>query len=832
MNDRPAENVFEAFRASAYSNLTTFEGFDRDSPENAESMADLLRALRRKKGFSLFFVQCAPAWHDLVVTAIQKRFPQKRLAQIELDRQSETLYWELLERYQTENFEIACITGMEQALFAYEDAKRLLGWNAEEIYDISWKDVPPLLVHLNRLRESFAENLPVALVFLIRSFAIDYLIRRAPDFFDWRSGLFKLVESSEDLQKSSQELVSKTYKEYLALTPEQRMDKIAEIKDKIFQLDSPECEHRSSLLREQGRLFESNDDPIQALGCYDRALAVNYKNYQAWYSKGLLFNDLERYEEAIESYNHALEIQPKYHFAWDERGTSLYYLQRYEEALESYDHALKIKSDYHFAWRNRGLALKNLKRYEEALESYDRALKIRTEYHLTWDDRGTSLYYLQRYEEALESYDRALKIKSDYYSAWRSRGLVLDKLKRYEEALESYDRALKIKSDYHCAWNSRGVTLCHLNRHEEAIESYNRAIEIQPNFHQAWHNRGDTLGKLEKYEEAIVNFDRALEIQPDYYYAWDHRGTALKCLKRYEEAIESYDRALEIQPDYYYAWYGRSTVLFQMNSQESAAISILKYHYYKSSSEGKWHFKLLAWAAIKITNYQLIIEQSDSKGKWHFKLLAWMFEKFNSSKILYDAIVKIQPSNFIAWNARGYLTLARWSYGLQRVFNKPLLIRQFRDCSGLQSTIEVDLECCRKALTFFDAALKLYPDFEIAWANRSFPAYYLQQYQDALQNCDRALELDPANEEEMNEVIYTNRGCIFLQLHNPTAALQDFTTALEIDPQLDEAWIGKGTALYQLSRYAEARDSFTKALALNHPLAQPNLDLLSQKEER
>jgi Flp pilus assembly protein TadD len=83
----------------------------------------------------------------------------------------------------------------------------------------------------------------------------------------------------------------------------------------------------------------------------------------------------------------------------------------------------------------------------------------------------------------------------------------------------------------------------------------------------------------------------------------------------------------------------------------------------------------------------------------------------------------------------------------------------------------------------------------------------------------------------MNEVIYTNRGCILLQCQNPTAALQDFASALYLAPHLDEAWVGKGTALYQLGRFSEAHDSFSQALALNHPLAQTNLDLVQQHLE-
>lgn len=194
--------------------------------ETAEITDDILRALRRKKGFGLFFVQCNPAQGSQVIKAIGKRFPEKRIEKVELSEQSETLYGELIERYESKAFDIACVTGVEQALYSYEDTKRLGGWSSEEVYSYSWKGVPPLLSHLNRQREAFEANLPIALIFFVPSFVIDYFVQRAPDFFDWRSGFFKLSESLEELKKASQELIDRDDDEYSSLTSDQRIEKI------------------------------------------------------------------------------------------------------------------------------------------------------------------------------------------------------------------------------------------------------------------------------------------------------------------------------------------------------------------------------------------------------------------------------------------------------------------------------------------------------------------------------------------------------------------------------------------------------------------------------
>jgi tetratricopeptide (TPR) repeat protein len=711
--------------------LNSTSEFESWSPETAETLNDLLRALRRKKGFGLFFVQCNPAQGQRVIAAIKDRLPKKRLVQIELNRESETLYRELLEHYQAEPFEVVCVTGAEQAMYGYEDTKRLAGWTSDEIYNYSWKGLPPLLSHLNRQREAFEENLPVSLIFLVPSFVIDYFVQRAPDFFDWRSGFFKITEKQKDSQTYLQELSAKGYKDYIDLASEERVERILKIKEQILHLDLLDVKQKSNLLREQGRLFESGNDYALALDCYDRALMESPENHKAWNSKGSLLYDLERYDEALMGYDNALKFKPDYHNIWNNRGLTLRSLERYEEAIESYDRAIELKPDYHSAWYGRGIALRRLGQYEEAIESFDRALDLKADLYHAWNNRGIALRSLERYEEAIESYDRAIELKPDYYPAWYGRSIDLSNLGYYEEAVESIDHALDLQPDIYHAWHLRGFSLSQLERHEEAIQSYNRAIELHPNSFYTWDDRGMALSELERYEEAIESFDHALEIQSDYHSAWQNKGYSLYQLGRYKDALNCFHKLSEIQPD-----------------------------------------------------------------------------------------------NAYAWNNQSFLALVEYSYGLCPVLEKPLLIRQTQDCKNVVFADSPDRQICHHALDLLSQATCLDPKFTLAWANSSFPAYYLSQYQDALEYCNKALELDPKNEEAMNDVIYSNQGCILLQLRAYVNALNAFDTALTLNPQLDEAWIGKGTALYQLERYEEAIYSFTQALHLNHPLAQVNLDLL------
>ncbi|MEL6351539.1 MAG: tetratricopeptide repeat protein, partial [Cyanobacteria bacterium J06627_28] len=279
------------------------------------------------------------------------------------------------------------------------------------------------------------------------------------------------------------------------------------------------------------------------------------------------------------------------------------------------------------------------------------------------------------------------------------------------------------------------------------------------------NSRGNTLRDLERYQEALDSYDRAIELQPDYHYAWNSRGNTLRDLERYQEALDSYDRAIELQPDYHYAWSNKGYVFYRLHRLQESI--------------------------------QCFVE-----------------------------VTKLNPDEKDAWNNQAYLRLVAYSYGLESpIVGKPLLIRQSQYLENNHDIDSINLEECRQSLSLIDKALQLDPEFAICLANKSFPCYYLAQYKNALQSCDTVLALDPENREQMNEVVYSNRGYILLALGALDEALQSFSSSLDIDLECSEAWLGHGTVLYALGRYSEAYESLNHALALQHPLAKAKLTL-------
>ena len=493
----------------------TLIDWNKDLPADPkEEYEALVRSLSWIDGFGLIFVRCSPAEGERLIEKVSEDIPQKNIEVLALEKPIGNLYDIVDNLPDKEQINILFVTGIEKSFVEYIKP----GYGGQGDY-YKLDTVPRVLGHLNLQRERFRDNFNICFVFILPLFGLKYFIRRAPDFFDWRSGVFEFPTEREIVESESMRIIFEgDFEKYLSLTPLERNQKILEIQEWLTE-DNQTPNYRFDLLVEVGDLLLAGKE----------------------------------YATAIASYDRALEIKPDKYEAWNNRGIALFNLGRYEEALASYDRTLAIKPDLDAAWNNRGIALFNLGRYEEALASYDRALAIKPD---------TAFSAVMRYIQKLANLFLTVAISifgvHHYYwnvgfgkdEAWYYRGNALRKLGRYEEALASYDRALEIKPNNDEAWYYRGNALHKLGRYEEAITSYDRALEIKPNNDEAWYYRGDALYNLGRYEETIASFDRALAIKPDDDLAWYNKACCYALQGDVNRSMENLQKAIELNPEY------------------------------------------------------------------------------------------------------------------------------------------------------------------------------------------------------------------------------------------------------------------------------------------
>ena len=163
-------------------------------PDEQKIYLTLKRDLSWREGFGILFIKCSPIQESLIVGKIKQDIPDKKIDVLKLEHSIDNLY-DLIEDRVTDNpIDILFISGIEKsfALRNYIKLTREKPKNCREKGSVSH-----LLGHLNWQRERFRDDFNCCLVFTVRKYTLKYLVRRAPDFFDWRSGVFEFPVDNE-----------------------------------------------------------------------------------------------------------------------------------------------------------------------------------------------------------------------------------------------------------------------------------------------------------------------------------------------------------------------------------------------------------------------------------------------------------------------------------------------------------------------------------------------------------------------------------------------------------------------------------------------------------
>lgn len=155
-----------------------------------------------------------------------------------------------------------------------------------------------------------------------------------------------------------------------------------------------------------------------------------------------------------------------------------------------------------------------------------------------------------------------------------------------------------------------------------------------------------------------------------------------------------------------------------------------------------------------------------------------------------------------------------------------------------------DLNYPEDGLRCFDRALEINPGFALAWYNRGLTLEKLNHYEEAIDSHDRALQLAPYDADAWtakgvslsrlkrfkesiecfdksisinpkNVLALYNKGVSLNGLGREAEAINSYEKCLEINPENIEAWSNKGATLYKLNRFEEAVQCFDKVIKIN-----------------
>jgi tetratricopeptide (TPR) repeat protein len=385
------------------------------------------------------------------------------------------------------------------------------------------------------------------------------------------------------------------------------------------------------------------------------------------------------------------------------------------------------------------------------------------------------------------------------------------------EALAVIDGAISAGASDPALYNLKGLANSELGRDKEAENSFREVIRLAPKSAMGYTNLGVLLSKDGHHEDAAAAFREAQTLDPRNFTALLGLGTSLEILHKSAEAVTCLQRAWDLRPGDFQAGYELALALREAKQPA---------------------------AAKKFVDQIATPDDPGSAVKYYSLsgVLAEDLKEFGTASGFYRRAYAIDPDSYEIYVALVRSTLSAGTHPSKEVLPSPP-----QDLTASQDlALGVLLSSAgayEQAIPRFKEALRLDPTNDSATANlalayksvgktaaaidliratikeRPSGALYNMlggldeesgEYVEAVQSFQRAVELDPINEQ-----YYFDLGMEYLSHFTFGPAGEVYRVGTQKFPRSSRQFLGLAFSHYAVREYAEAADAFTTALEID-----------------
>jgi tetratricopeptide (TPR) repeat protein len=206
-------------------------------------------------------------------------------------------------------------------------------------------------------------------------------------------------------------------------------------------------------------------------------------------------------------------------------------------------------------------------------------------------------------------------------------------------------------------------------------------------------------------------------------------------------------------------------------------------------------------------------------------------QEYENALSQYDKLLNIDSNYYQAWTNRGYALagLADYDKMLASCSSATIIEPEAVYAWNCKGEALYNLQRYEEAIAEYDRAIELAPQDPVFWINKSEAFTSLKQYDESLNTINRAITLLETIEKTQNNhkingefaVAWNYKAKMLAAKQQYQDAIAAYNRSLEYLPQYFPSQIGKGVALKQLHRYAEASKTFRDILDNNTQLTDP-----------
>ena len=291
---------------------------------------------------------------------------------------------------------------------------------------------------------------------------------------------------------------------------------------------------------------------------------------------------------------------------------------------------------------------------------------------------------------------------------------------------------------------------------------------MNPDSASAYRQRASLrIHDLSQYREAIADCDQARSIDPQDVAAIVHRATAYRMLEEYEPAVQDAIAALKMEPNRKWAWEELERIARGCGSPpQLTALDDL--HQYIEENPIAFTTFTESLANIILIRARLYANGDD-------------VEEMNADC---DAVRRLAPESAKILRGCGRLQKAAGNLELAIADYTAALEQdpQHAVSYNARSVLQCRMQNFEAALQDSDRAIELDPQ-PFIYSHRAWPLIMLGRYEDAMADCNRALEQEPDNATAMSR-----RAWARARLGQMEAAVADAVSAVIMEPSSHWTW--------------------------------------------
>ena len=606
-----------------------------------------------------------------------------------------------------------------------------------------------------------------------------------------------------------------------------------------------------------GQNVLSMDDYMLSIQYFNQAIKAKPYLADPYFFRAIAKLSLEDYKGAVDDCTLAIERNKFKSEAYKVRGFAKQNMGLDSLAIVDYNIGLGYNPlDKYFLFY-KAVAQTEMKNYNGADTTFATLLRQYPAFEEGYSARGRMNILRGDTVAALADIDKTISLTRSLVNPYLLRAEIEWKRKDWPKALEDMDAAIRLHPDVADLYVNRAFIRYNSDDFFGSMSDYNYALELDPKNTSALFNRALLRYEVKDLNRAEEDLTKVLNLQPGNFHALYNRGLVRLENKKSKDALADFGAISNRYPRFYPVYYAMAEAKRDMGDMRGAMQ--LAYHaddlvkkYVKNPEKNPLDRPAIAAAESNDARDSQRADESEEEVMERFNRLVTVSDAVETQlsyneKIrgrVQDRNVQVEPEPMYAISFTptpvSLRSVSNYFRELDDLNQERLITRQFYLSPGIR--LGGDGTSAEQLFEYADdlqGLLKSGKGRPIDMLALGVTQSMLKNYEDALVNLNKVIELDPKF-----TVAYMARAYVkfaksvlderkakgddsaqdLMARRSSMAILQDviadYDQALKLNPRLVFAWFNKGNIYYSVGDYTSAMQCFGEAVKIDPEFGQ------------